>query len=189
MNYYDPRYMLLQEDKLKQIANRTKTVIEVAGELNVSRQTIHKWLSRYRRFGPDGLITTRKKRTAKAYNRTSDEVEQLIANVAQDYFRDGVETLSDRLQAEYNLTINPSTIYRVLKRRDIRYTSQYPHTKKRWKKMLYSLKIPGEELQMDTKYPYGYKSGKVIYTIIDDASRWVFVWSYEKANKENTIDF
>ena len=42
---------------------------------------------------------------------------------------------------------------------------------------------------MDTKYPFGYKQGKVIYTIIDDASRWAFVWSYPTANAINTVDF
>lgn len=42
---------------------------------------------------------------------------------------------------------------------------------------------------MDTKYPYGYKQGKVIYTIIDYATRWVFAWSYNTANKNNTLDF
>lgn len=44
-------------------------------------------------------------------------------------------------------------------------------------------------MQMDTKYPHGYKQGKVIYTIIDDATRWVFVWSYTTANATNTEDF
>lgn len=42
---------------------------------------------------------------------------------------------------------------------------------------------------MDTKYPFGYKQGKVIYTIIDDASRWVYAYGYTKANKVNTVDF
>ena len=42
---------------------------------------------------------------------------------------------------------------------------------------------------MDTKYPDGYKEGKVIYTMIDDASRWEFVWSYSTANANKTKDF
>lgn len=42
---------------------------------------------------------------------------------------------------------------------------------------------------MDTKYPFGYKQGRVIYTIIDDASRWVYAWTYTTANQTNTIDF
>jgi transposase InsO family protein len=76
-----------------------------------------------------------------------------------------------------------------LKRNNVRYTTKYPHTRKKWKKQLYAHQTPGQELQMDTKYPFGYKQGKVIYDIIDDASRWVFAWSYDKANAENTLDF
>lgn len=93
------------------------------------------------------------------------------------------------MQYEYNTTLHPTTIYRILKRNNIRYTRYYTATKKRWKKQLFAHKIAGQELQMDTKYPHGYKQGKVIYTIIDDASRWAFVWSYTKANAVNTEDF
>ena len=110
-------------------------------------------------------------------------------NVADQYFADGVETLHDRLEHEYNLTLHPTTVYRILKRNDIRYTGRHQHTRMRWKKQLYAHTVPGLELQMDTKYPYGYKQGRVIYTIIDDATRWVFAWSYETANAVNTVDF
>ena len=181
--------MQLKEEKLKQIINKKKTIIGVANDLNVSRQTIHKWLSRYKRFGVEGLIERKRTGCKKAHNRTSFEVEQLIINTANKYFNDGVETLHDRLDYEYNLTLHPTTIYRILKRNNIRYTNSYTRTKIRWKKQLYSHQIPGTELQMDTKYPYGYKQGKVIYTIIDDTTRWVFVWSYDTANADNTCDF
>jgi len=60
MNSYDSRYMFLKEEKLKEIINKRKTVVGVASDLNVSRQTIHKWLSRYKRFGPDGLFERRR---------------------------------------------------------------------------------------------------------------------------------
>lgn len=113
----------------------------------------------------------------------------MVINLAGDCIFDGVETLADRLQYENNITLHPTTIYRILKRNSVRYTQYQPHTKKRWKKQLYAHQTAGEELQMDTKYPFGYKTGKVIYTIIDDASRWVFAWSYNKANAENTLDF
>jgi len=112
-----------------------------------------------------------------------------VIQLAQEYRLDGVETLSDRLKYEYNTSLHPTTIYRILKRNNIRYTDYYVATKKRWKKQLFAHKIAGKELQMDTKYPHGYKQGKVIYTIIDDASRWAFVWSYSNANADNTVDF
>ena len=181
---------MLQEEKLNQIINKERKVTDVAKDFNVTRQTIHEWLNRYKRFGISGLIKKqRKKVNCFPHNKTSEEVEQLVINLAKDYYHDGVETLSDRFQYEYNITLHPTTIYRILKRKEVRYTENYPHTQKRWKKQLYSHKVPGKELQMDTKYPHGYKQGKVIYTIIDDASRWVFAWSYAKANSRNTLDF
>jgi transposase len=189
MNSYDLQYMALKVKKLNSIVKKETTVVSVAKDLAVSRQTIHKWLSRYKRFGLDGLVTLRKKSGNGVHNRTSPEVEQLVINMAKKYFEDGVETIHDRLEAECNTSLHPATIYRILKRNNVRYTSMYAHTKMRWKKQLYAHKIAGLELQMDTKYPYGYKQGKVIYTIIDDASRWVFAWSYDTANAINTVDF
>ena len=174
MNSYDSQYMALKEQKLKEIINKEKKVTEVAKELCVSRQSIHKWLNRYKRFGIQGLIEKKKKGCCVAHNRTSHEIEQLVINIAHQYFTDGVETLHDRLEYEYNLTLHPTTIYRILKRNNARYTDKYTRTQKRWKKQLFAHQTSGKELQMDTKYPYGYKTGKVIYTIIDDASRWVF---------------
>lgn len=189
MNAFDPRYMLLQEEKLKNILSKQATVVAVAQELSVSRQTIHKWLARYKRFGTEGLIVQRKKHHTAAHNRTTFAIEQLVVNLAQEHYYDGVETLHDRLEEAYNLTLHPVTIYRILKRTNTRYTAGYSATKRQWKKQLYAHEVPGQELQMDTVYPFGYKQGKVIYTIIDDATRWVFAWSYRTANQENTLDF
>jgi len=190
MNNFDPRYLMLQEKKLNQIIKRRKTIVDIAKEFNVTRQTIHKWLNRYKRFGIAGLIKQKRKNNHYVpHNKTSKETEQTVIKLAKQYFHDGVESLADRLQYEYNITLNSTTIYRILKRKEVRYTENYPHTQKRWKKQLYSHQVPGRELQMDTKYPHGYKQGKVIYTIIDDASRWVFVWSYHKASGHNTVNF
>ena len=190
MNQFDPRYMQLLVSKLENIIEKRQTVISVASEMNVSRQTIHKHLARYRRFGEDGIRRIQTKRRYKsAHNRTSEALERCVIELAKRYRSDGAETLSDRLLYEYNTSLHPTTIYRILKRNNIRYTKYYTATKKRWKKQLFSHRIAGQELQMDTKYPFGYKQGKVIYTIIDDASRWAFVWSYSKANAENTEDF
>ena len=190
MNKFDPRYLMLQKEKLEQIITGKTKVTHVAKDFNVSRQTIHKWLIRYKRFGIDGLVSGKRKRSnSPPANRTSDDIEQLVINLAQQYYFEGVVSLADRLEYENNLTINPVTIYRILKRNEIRYGEQQSWTRKRWKKQLYSHQVPGKELQMDTKYPFGYKQGKVIFTIIDDATRWAFAWTYDKATKENTVDF
>jgi transposase InsO family protein len=189
MNRFDVRYMHLVEEKLLAIINKTTSVTAVSEELNVTRQTIYTWKARYERFGIDGLIQKRKKRTDTPHNKTSSEIEQLVINTAGTYWTDGVEALSDHLARLYNLSINPTTVYRILKREGIRYGEHHPRTTKRWKIQLYSHQTPGLELQMDTKYPFGYKQGRVIYTIIDDATRWVYAWTYTTANAANTVDF
>lgn len=189
MNRFDVRYMQLVEEKLTAIINKKTTVTKVAEDLLVTRQTIYTWKARYLRFGIDGLIKERKKRTDRPHNKTPEEIEQLVINTTKTYWKDGVEALSDHIQRLYNVTVSPSTVYRILKREGIRYGEHHPRTTKRWKKKLYAHQVPGLELQMDTKYPFGYKQGKVIYTIIDDASRWVYAWTYTTANKENTLDF
>lgn len=189
MNRFDVRYMDLVEEKLKAIINKKLSVTDAAEELLVTRQTIYTWKARYVRFGIEGLIPKRKKRTDTPHNKTVPEIEQLIINTADTYWKDGVEALADHIQRLYTLTINPTTVYRILKREGVRYGARHPRTTKRWKIQLYSHQTPGLELQMDTKYPFGYKQGRVIYTVIDDATRWVYAWTYTTANQENTLDF
>lgn len=134
-------------------------------------------------------MTRRKKRRTSSRNRTSEEIERLVTDISREYWFDGVVSLADRIETEHAITLDPSTVYRILKRTGTRYGSGYRETRYRWKTILYAHEIPGQELQTDTKYPFGYKQGKVIYTIIDDASRWVFAYGYETANAENTLDF
>ena len=189
MNQHDVNYIKLKECKLKEVLRKEKTVSEIASELNVSRQSIHKWLIRYERFGIDGLLNQKKVHHPAPHNKTSKEKEDIVISMSKKYWQDGVETLHDRIQYEYNEDIHPVTIYRILKRNNIRYTDNYTQTQRRWKKKLYAHQIAGKELQVDTTYPYGYKQGKVIYTSIDDATRWVFMYSYSKATAENTLDF
>ena len=55
MNQFDPKYMQLIVSKLKNMNLNKQSVVLVAKELGVSRQTIHKHLLRYRRFGEDGI--------------------------------------------------------------------------------------------------------------------------------------
>jgi len=190
MNEYSQKYFMLKKENIKAIIERKKTFIRVAEEMNVSRQTVHKWVSRYKRFGEESLLPKKRvKRRTPPKNKTSEKIENIVLCFAEEYWNDGVESLQDRIFAERSIEIHSSTLYRILKRRGVRYTNYWTGTKKRRKKQLYAHKEAGLELQMDTKYPFGYKVGKVIYTVIDDASRWTYAAVYSTANAENTLDF
>ena len=80
-------------------------------------------------------------------------------------------------------------MYRILKRRNIRYGKTWSGPRYRKPTQLYCHKEAGIELQMDTKYPFGYKTGKVMYTVIDDSTRFAYAKTYETANGANSLDF
>ena len=189
MNTYDPRYMQLQQEKLEMIIAKQQSVSSVAKDLFVSRKTIYQWLIRYKTYGLDGLKKQKRKSYPTAHNRTKQHIEKTVIFIAKQFHTEGVESLADILYSEYKISLHSTTIYRILKRNNIRYGPYHTHTHKKWKKKLYSHSIPGTECQMDTMYPFGYKAGKVVYTIIDDASRWSYVKTYDRANAHNTVLF
>jgi hypothetical protein len=81
--------------------------------------------------------------------------------------------------------MNQSTIYRILKRRGVRYTKTY----KRWKAdpKLYCLDAPGDELQLDASFPFGRYRKVVSIDAIDDCSRSVYAELYTGATIDNAI--
>ena len=189
VNMYAQKYLNMRIRILKKVNEKSLKKKEACKKLSVSRPTLDKWLNRYNRFGEAGLWGQKRKQYGSPQNKTPEEVEDVVVTLAQKYWNDGVETLSDRLYEEHRIMLHSTTIYRILKRRKERYTGQYNGTKKRTKKQLYAHKKAGKELQMDTKYPFGYKVGVVAYTVIDDASRWAYAKMYSTANAKNSIDF
>ena len=155
--------MSLVEQKRTHVISKELSVTKAASDLGVTRKTVHIWLLRYRRFGIAGIVRKRK-RGSGGHNRTTEDIEQRVIELATTYPADGVEALSDRLSYEDDLTVHPTTLWRILKRNNVRYTDRWKRTTKRWKKQLYAHKTPGTELQTDTVYPHGYKQGQVIYT-------------------------
>ena len=78
-------------------------------------------------------------------------------------------------------------VYRVLRRKNLRYGREYKREKKKWKS--YCLDRTGRELQLDASFPFGYERRECIYTIIDDCSRFVFSQVMPSHTEESSIAF
>jgi len=172
---------------IEDIINKKRKVQEVATICNVSRKTIHKRKRRYIHYGEVWLRPKKpwpKKWTAR--NKTTLEKENIIIDCALHNRFDGPMKLKMKLE-EIWVFINQSTIYRILKRRSIRYHEIYERPKK--KKKLYVLDRPGRELQVDTSFPFWYSSKLVIYSAIDDCSRYIRSKAYWWRSLKNSIDF
>ena len=144
--------------------------------------------ARYQRQGED--VLTPKKTGPKKFtphNRTPEKIEELVEKLATKYPDLGPLPLADELFENHSIKLDSTTIWRILKRRKVRYTRTY----KRWKQepKLYCLDTPGEELQMDACYPFG-KSRKIVhFDAIDDCSRWVYGGLYTREDAKSAINF
>ena len=122
----------------------------------------------------------------KAYNKTLEETEEVVSLLWMKYKKEWPARLKMRLDDMW-IVMDQTTVYRILKRRNIRYHQWYEKEKKQRK--IYALGIPWMELQMDTWYPFGYHRKFVIYSAIDDCTRIAYSKAYENANIENTKSF
>jgi len=80
---------------------------------------------------------------------------------------------------------SPKTIYNWWKKRGL---IAKKHVRKRRKTKLFNkASVPGELVQIDTKYLNGRR--RFQYTAIDVVSKWRYIRAYNKLNHANTIDF
>lgn len=173
---------------IQDIIKKKRKTSEVAIILRVSMRTIQKRICRFKYNGIQGLIRSKPwPKTWVAYNRTPEETEEIVVFLAMKYKQEWPERLKIRLDEKFDIHINQTTVYRILKRRNVRYYNAYEKEKKQRK--MYSLEIPWMEIQMDTWYPFGRHRKFVIYSCIDDCTRMTYSRAYENANIENTKDF
>ena len=83
-----------------------------------------------------------------------------------------------------SIPCSPKTIYNWWKKRDL--IVQRHRRKRRKTKLFNSASVPGELIQMDTKF---LPNKRFQYTAIDVVSKWRFALIYTKLNQENTMDF
>jgi len=82
---------------------------ETAREFGTSKNTVMKWVNRYKESGLEGL-KDKKRAPKRVWNKTKKEVEEnIIALREQSHFG------ARRLKEEFGLEVSSGTIYRILK--------------------------------------------------------------------------
>jgi transposase InsO family protein len=185
--YPSNQFIQMKKKLLDEIISKKRKVKEVSEILGVSRQSISKWLAQYKFEGESGLYAKKPgPKKGLAWNKTGVEIEDIIVELARDNPFKGPVWLSDELYKE-GIELDQSTVYRIIKRRGVRYYYDYKH--KRRKKKAYCLDNPGREVQVDCSFPWGYQRKAVIYDGIDDCSRWVCGKVYKDHTSTSTILF
>ena len=123
-----------------------------------------------------------------SHNRTTERIEDIVVAFAQEHRFLGPDQIADELFEQHNIKLHCTTVWRILKRRGVRYFRDYEPVQKR-KPKFYCLDKPGEELQMDGCYPFGRSRRLVAFSAIDDCSRYVFSKNYDRETADNAIRF
>lgn len=160
-----------------------------AGLLQMHPKAFSRLKKRYLQYG-EAVLEPQKPGPKKftPANRIPAREEEIICWLAKHHPHYGPVPLAQELEDKYGIARNSTTVWRVLKRRKVRYYAQY----KRWTQeepTLYCLDTPGQEVQMDACYPFG-RSRKVAgFDAIDDCSRWVTGKLYEREDADSAMDF
>ncbi len=181
--------IMIREKIINQIIKKEIRVSQAAEILSVSRQTISKWKARYIFDGISGITPVKSgpKQGFTPKNKTSSELEKLVCETAQNNNFQGPRWISDFIYEFYETEIHQSTVYRILKRNEVRYFRNYKNKKR--KRKSYVLESPGREIQLDVCFPFGYERKAVIFDAIDDHSRFISAEVKNGKNINNSISF
>ena len=180
----------MKEEILKRYINKETNRKETAKLLHMHKNAVSRLTTRYRKEGKDALIPKKPgpKSYQKVHNKTDEQTTKLVIHTANQYPNKGPLPLAEQIYDDYEIIIDQSTVYRILKREKIRYTHKYKNQIKKEPK-LYCLDKPGKELQLDGSYPFGRQRKIVSFDAIDDCSRYVTAKLYKHEDDESAIDF
>ena len=147
-----------------------ESVLRLCQEFEISRQTGHLWLRRYRETGSFAALADRAKVAKRIWNRTSKEVTERVLQLRQEHGWAG-RKIQKILERDYGIGISARTVDRILDRshcidnRDRRRTAPGRFERER----------PNQLWQMDFKGQYRLDDGSECYplSILDDHSRFL----------------
>lgn len=150
------------------------SVVDVAEQFGVSRQTVTAWRKRYEAGGLTGL-SERSRRPHSSPNRISAEVEAMICELRREHRRWGARRIAYELQQHTGgHSPSRSTVHRVLVRNGLINPQEQRHQRvyKRWER-----EAPMHLWQLDLVGGIQLTGGREckMLTGIDDHSRFVVV--------------
>jgi len=163
-----------------------------AKEFRVSRQSIHRWISRW-----DGTLVSLMDRSHKPNRHPCQQTQKeinMVLKVQRHNKKLGLVCLWIHLKMNYGYTRTVTALYKLLRREGI---MEAPKKRKRRKSKLYEpILMPGERFQMDVKYVpkdtlVGQLAGKKLYqyTAIDECTRWRYITVFDELSTHNSIEY
>jgi transposase InsO family protein len=181
------QFAAMKANIIEQILKGELSVTTAAKLCKKSRVTIYDWMTKYKSGGAEALIArTTGPKSGTTWNRTRTATEHYILNLIEQEKDMNIYDLSQLLPEEHK--VHPCTIWRIYERHRTRLSDPRKPRLQR-KPKLYVKEYIGEEIQMDTSFPWGYGTKRVSFDCLDDCSRFAHARMYERKKPENAIAF
>ena len=173
-------------------ALRSSNTLTICRRYKVSRTTLWRWKRQY-----DGTLESLQSKFSRKNihhpNEQTQEEKQNIKNLVRRNPDIGLNELYGKLCRDYGYKRNPVTLYRFLRKNDIKTAKP----RKPYKAKPYNTPLrAGEKWQLDVKYiPLECYTGNGAceryyqYTVIDEATRKRYIRAYKEQSQESTVDF
>ena len=161
------------------------SVTDAARSVKKSRFAMYEWMTRYRAAGVDGLLPKKTgPKGGKAWNRSNEETEAVVLRMLDEHHDWNIYDIAARLPEGHR--VHPCTVYRIWKRHQLqRPVIRLP----RPKPQRYVKESVGEEIQLDTSFPWGRGAERVCFDCLDDRSRFAFAKLFEHCDQDSAIAF
>jgi transposase InsO family protein len=160
------------------------SVTDAARSVKKSRFAIYEWMTRFKAAGIDGLLPKKTgPKGGRAWNRSSAETETVVLQMLDLHHDWNIYDIAAHLPQEHR--VHPCTVYRIWQRHRqgaaaVRLPRPAPQR--------YVKESVGEEIQMDTSFPWG-RAPRVCFDCLDDRSRFAFAKLFEHCDQESAIAF
>ena len=178
------RQRLAWMDSFRECGNAS----QVCRHFSIPRRTFWRWK---KRFDPFDLktLSDRSRKPKHSPRRTSHQNELRVLHLKQAHPRWGKEKIAFKLRSD-GLSISGKTVWCILKRHAliVKYKTRKrkpPKPRVDWA----LVKLPGDLLQIDTKYVSLHGRRVFQYTLIDVISRWRYVEHHWTQDMATTIKF
>ena len=186
-------YKFTAKEKINALkALKTAPLLTICRRYKISRSTIWRWKCRY-----DGTQESLEPKFSRKHihhpNEQTPEEKKHINDLMRRNPNIGLNELYGKLCRDYNYSRNPVTLYRYLRKSQLKTTGK--RTPYKPKPYITPIEL-GEKWQLDVKYvPRECYSGNEVnerfyqYTVIDEASRKRYIRAYKEQSQDSTIDF
>jgi transposase InsO family protein len=161
------------------------SVADAARSVKKSRVAMYAWMTRFKAAGVEGLLPKKTgPKNGPSWNRSSAETEAVVLRILEEHHDWNIYDIAAHLPEEHR--VHPVTVYRIWKRHQIqRPVIRLP----RPKPQRYVKDSVGEEIQLDTSFPWGRGTGRVCFDCLDDRSRFAFAKLFERCDQDSAIAF